>query len=102
MLLNFAFCIVGCTVLAVMNAVTFLFGLGGDMRSMTGGVPFWLLLLGAAVLPLLACVCCFYASLSLGGTPIRFAKQPVVEGPPIEPKEVVFVEKPRIAELVGR
>ena len=86
MLLNFAFCIVGCTVLAVMNAVSFLYGLGCDTQSMTGGAPFWLLLLGSAVLPLLACVCCFYASLSLSGTPIPFPKQPIVGHLPIEAK----------------
>ena len=102
MLLNFAFCIVGCTVLAVMNAVSFLYGLGCDPQSMTGGVPFWLLLLGAAVLPLLVCVCCFYASLSMSGTPVVFSKQPVVEPLRIESKLVVFTEEPRRAELVVR
>ena len=55
MLLNFVFCIAGCGILALVNVATFLYGLGFDTRSMTGGVPFWLLLLGAAVLPLLAC-----------------------------------------------
>ena len=69
----------------------------------SGGVPFWMLLLGAAVLPLLACVCCFYASLSVGETPTSFTRPLVVsERRAIEPKEVVFTEESRRAELVGQ
>jgi hypothetical protein len=98
MLLNFAFCIVGCTVLALVNVASFLYGLGCDTRSMTGGVPFWVLLLAAAVLPLLACVCCFYASLSVGEKSASQLRQPIrLERIAIEPAEPV-----RVAELVAR
>ena len=80
MLLNFAFCIVGCAILALVNVASFLYGLGFDTQSFVGGVPFWMLLLAAAVLPLLACVCCFYASLSVGErpriVPVRSAPEP--------------------------
>jgi len=98
MLLNFAFCIVGCTVLALVHVASFLYGLGCDTRSMTGGVPFWVLLLAAAVLPLLACVCCFYASLSLDEKP---ASHPPL---PIRPERIAIpiTEPVRVAELVAR
>ena len=96
MLLNFAFCIVGCTILALVNVASFLYGLGCDTRSMTGGVPFWLLLLGAAVLPLLACVCCFYASLSVGATSVPFMRPITAGRNAIESKEVVFTQEPRV------
>ncbi len=103
MLLNFAFCIVGCTTLALFNVASFLYGLGFDTRSMTGGVPFWLLLLGAAVLPLLACVCCFYASLSVGERPAPRAWQPARrEQVVVEPAAPARVEEPRLAEMAAR
>ena len=103
MLLNFAFCILGCAVLALMNVASFLYGLGFSPQSMTGGIPFWLLLLGAAVLPLLACVCCFCASLSM---PERRLSAPCPSLPlpriAVEAKEPILVEEPRFAEVVGR
>ena len=103
MLLNFAFCIAGCTILSQFNVASFLYGLGLDTRSMTGGVPFWLLLLGAAVLPLLACVCCFYASLSVGEKRAPRAWQPARREPvPVEPADPARVEKPRLAEMAAR
>ena len=103
MLLNFAFCIVGCTTLALFNVASFLYGLGFDTRSVTGGVPFWLLLLGAAVLPLLACVCCFYASLSVGERLAPRAWQLARREPAaVEPAAPARVEEPRLAEMVLR
>jgi hypothetical protein len=92
MLLNFAFCVVGCVALALVNVASFLYSLGGDTRSMTGGMPFWMLLLAAAVLPLLACVCCFYASLSVGEKPARRPRRIAIA--PAEPA--------RVSELVAR
>lgn len=98
MLLNFAFCIVGSASLALVHVVSFLYGLGCDTRSMTGGVPLWVLLAGAAVLPLLGCVCCFYASLSVGGKPIPVPLRPL----PPRRGEVEAVQPARVAELVAR
>ena len=115
MLLNFAFCIVGCTTLALFNVASFLYGLGFDTRSVTGGVPFWLLLLGAAVLPLLACVCCFYASLSVGEPSAPVLRPILADRNAIEVKEATvserlacdsegkrLAEEPRFAEMVVR
>jgi hypothetical protein len=98
MLLNFAFCIVGSASLALVHVASFLYGLGCDTRSMTGGVPLWVLLVGAALLPLLGCVCCFYASMSVGGKSASRPREPL---PPrrlaVEPAQAI-----RLAELVAR
>ena len=103
MLLNFAFCIVGSASLALVHVASFLYGLGCDTRSMTGGVPLWVLLVGAALLPLLGCVCCFYASLSVGEQRPPLPHRPL---PPrllaVEPAQAVRVAEPRLVELVAR
>ena len=102
MLLNFAFCIVGCASLALVHVASFLYGLGCDTRSMTG-VPLWMLLAGAAVLPLLGCVCCFYASLSVGEKSSARPRQPIRPSLiAVEPMPPARVEPPRRAELVAR
>lgn len=68
MLLNFASCVVGCAVLALMNVASFLYGLGYNIQSLTGGMPVWALV-AAVVLPVLGCGCCFYACLSTMESP---------------------------------
>lgn len=103
MLLNFAFCIVGSASLALVHVVSFLYGLGCDTRSMTGGVPLWMLLAGAAVLPLLGCVCCFYASMSPSGKSASLPRQPLPQRRlAVEAVPPVLVTEPRLAELVAR
>jgi hypothetical protein len=101
MLLNFAFCIVGCASLALVHVASFLYGLGCDTRSMTG-VPLWLLLAGAVVLPLLGCVCCFYASLSVGTKRVPPHRPLPPRCLAVEPVRTARVEPPRLAELVAR
>jgi hypothetical protein len=103
MLLNFAFCIVGSASLALVHVASFLYGLGCDTRSMTGGVPLWVLLAGAAVLPLLGCVCCFYASLSVGGKSASLPRPPLPQRRlAVEAVQPVLVAEPRLAELAVR
>ena len=102
MLFNFAFCIVGCAGLALVHVASFLYGLGCDTRSMTGGVPLWVLLAGAAVLPLLGCVCCFYASLSVSGKPAPLPRRPLPERRlAVAAVQPVLVAEPRLAEAAA-
>jgi len=87
MFVNLVASVVGCLLLAFVNVASFLCCLGCEARHPSLTIPVWMLVIGGAVLPLLACVCCFYLSLSCDSPNCRrpVVRRQVTANPEVAP-----------------